>query len=1471
MTSVVPADRVPVIQQKREICGSIRQSRKRKLKELYRVATVLNGIPNFAPGQLDAPTTDDAEAKFLDANDILKGRKLNASTVPPRPKFPTDSFTRHVAVEKKEKVAPQPNHAPSPDAVGQVKTKHPAIPASVNNGQRIASPTSRPSGELAPAKQSPILPASVVRPQQPVQSPRPAQPVPVRDQRPAEARQTERQQIQSPASFSHNAAASAPGQKVLPASHEDLRQDIQPPSPAPEALRPTQTPNARPLQVHPDVKRPSPSVQNENFHNTQGSGQPTPNGPTSNNARAAGNQPLNAAEEPIRPAHTLPSPSFSARMATTPAALEAPKKTDPQIDGSRSEERPVATSSETKLEGTQERVSPTPAQKASASNTSKELEAQLLRDSADAAASGKAHEFQPSLPVSSTAIDSVKEKPVANPTESMIRVAPIATKIAPPALQPNLPQKPSDSTVGASTSSAPGRAALAADKSKSDQAHISFGKGIRQRSVSEVLSGESSKELFTQPQLKSDRTSQVPITPTSQSPRPRARSFTDRSRTREKSRLAGVIFGKQPQKPSDTDKSLVHARAKSASHVPTDDYFTPLFIQGFSSASKWMKPLEQILHHAHKTVSTPDAYLHINESQACKVLKRVYHLQQQDKWSLRQPKRCPEPTRQTSQWDVLLQEMKWMRTDFRQERRWKTTVAQNLVYACAEWIAYPENRRELQVNAVAPEYPPKARWVNGELEFGRDMALLGGDSLDAADNHATPDLISSADTNSPMDAEEEPHDNILDTIAPSAIFTLDDHEVVFGLSSSPHTDRLLEELPLYGAPLKVPDSDIITPKHDPDAHWKREALPLSKFVEGRLELKSNEPPRKRSRYQHAQEDGDDEPLFDQPRPRTQLEPENPDVALFRGDSKAMRDRLHAGHQFRPPSEHTMPFQTFYESRSCSQWTISEDDELRTLVREYSYNWSLISSMLSTKSIFPSGAERRTPWECFERWVMLEGLPHDMSKTQYFKLWQNRIDQAQQVIRQHNANALTQQAQQQQQQQQQAQQQAQQTPQQQAQQNGSAGPVTPIIRKRLSLPVKVERRRNQKHLTMIDAMRKLAKKRETAVTKQQHAATAAQMRKQQEQPQPRAGPIKTPREYSIMRWERDQAMAERLAERMAQHQQQRLEAQRRAALQARAQQGQAAQMLNGQTPQVPQNTQQLGATHPLAGVNRMNAAASQMVVNGQARPRMPMQPAPTSNATMGPVNGGLVPPMQMNGNGQVQMPVVNGQARMTIPTQPDLSLVLQAQRISEQQRQAVQMRQVQQQNHGPQQGSPALPQNSPPASMRAAVANGVNQKNYMNNAQTQALMAQFNAANNPGLSTPPAAGLNMPAGQSSSPRPNASMTPQIHQTFVSQLQNVENQIRQSHPNTPQEVVRQMATQVLQSRHNSLTQSAMNAAAGGQGQAIANGPHQYAQLLRAQQQAQAQAAAAANAQQQAQTQHQRASSGGSATPPVPTMPK
>jgi chromatin modification-related protein VID21 len=1253
------------------------------------------------------------------------------------------------------------------------------------------------------------------------------------------------------------------------------------------------TPNLQPSQSKPTPSsrvEPGPTGsaplnkpgQHEDVHTNNESDQMDVDEPSAHVPREDANTPLAAnSHDAPRPVDALSSPSSTAQTATTPAVLDTSTNTSPDHDGVQYVDRAEEKVEHEKPEGAHPLAVNN--QGAADSNglsgsTSKELEAQLLRDSADAASS-VGGTIEPPRTIPHQHAGKPMPATVSHPPEAKVPSVDSSRQSdkdhsGADATAKQAPKVVLDTTGGAGFPGTDDEAATVQPNASlsqvstfphhTDRARTRVSTGtIRQRPVSEILSGESSNGLAAPQPSESGARSHIPITPTSQSPRPRARSLTEQSRFKEKGRLSTVVFGKQPRKTSDAAKSLTSSRPKSAGLLPTDDYFMPLFVQGFSNGTKWMKPLEQILHHAHKTISTPDSYTQILDNQACKVLRRVYSLQQQDKWSLRQPKRCPEPTRQASHWDVMLKEMKWMRTDFREERKWKTAVARNLAYACADWVAlgdYPDEQRNLQVNAVTPLNPLRPRWEEGDLKWETDVNMTDGSDANGPENHSTPGLISSADTDSPLENDDDLNDAFLDALPPSAIFTLQDDEVVFGLNHSASTDRLLDELPLYGSPLKVPESDLTAPKFDPDAHWRREALPLSKYVEGQIELITDEPPRKRSRYQYAQEDDDDDDaLFDlQLSTTSQLEPENPNAALFRPENKAIRDRLHAGHQFRPPNEHTMPFQTFYESRSPSQWTMSEDDELKALVREYSYNWSLISSMLSTRSMFASAAERRTPWECFERWVMLEGLPHDMQKTQYFKLWQNRIDSAQTVIRLQNQNALTQQAQQQQ------------------QQAGTNGPVTPVARRRLSLPVKVERRRNQKHLTMIDAMRKLAKKREATIQKAQHTAALAASRKAQEQPQPRAGTIKTPKEYSLMRWERDQAMAERLAERVAQHQQQRADAQRRvrtaadgsssnanpqtqAVMQARAQQGQTAQVASVQNPQMPLNPAQMGVTHPLAGVNRANVP-NQMAVNGQARPRMPMQGTPNGNAAQNHIAGTLVPPMQMNGNGQVQMPVVNGQARMTIPTQPDINLVLQAQRISEQQRQAVQMRQAQQQSHPAQQGTPAL-QNSPPA-MRAAMANGVNQKNYINNAQ--AIMASFNAGGGTGMSTPPTSGLNMPAGQSGSPRPNAAMPQQFPQTFVSQLQAIESQIRQTHPNTPQDVVRQMATQLLQNRHNNLAQSAMNAAAGGQGQtAIANGPHQYAQLLRAQQQAQAAAAA--------QAQHQRNASGGSATPPVPTMPK
>lgn len=619
---------------------------------------------------------------------------------------------------------------------------------------------------------------------------------------------------------------------------------------------------------------------------------------------------------------------------------------------------------------------------------------------------------------------------------------------------------------------------------------------MRLKSVSEIV-GESprSATMTERSTAKAPQNQLTPVTSTPQSPPPKPKNTAKRDRS--KAQVSTVLFGKQPKQVDE--KALVSGQKETVQ--PSDDYYTPLFIQNFTGATNWMQPIEKILFHANKTIATPDAYLAIQDHQACKVLRRVYHLQQHDKWSLRQPKRCPEPARPPSQWDVLFQEMKWMRTDFREERKWKMAVAKNIAYACADWFeSTPEERKAMQVAAFIP--PLKTD----------DVTMGDADAADA-ENHPTPDLMTE-DVDSPQILDNLSED-FPETVAPSAIFALQEDDVVFALRQSPASDKLLEELPLYGAPLKIPRFELTGPEYDPDAHWRRPALPLSKYVEGEMKLLSDGPPRKRSRYSYYNEESDDEKesAFDADTlaHNVQLSPRSTEVALFTPESRHIRDRLHAGHQFRPPSEHPMPLQSFYETRSSSQWTVVEDDELRSLVREHSYNWSLISNLLSTRSLFASGAERRTPWECFERWINLEGLPADMQKTQYFKAYNTRIDAAQRIIAQQNQLAA-----------------------QRASQEG--GQVTPI-RRRQSTPLRVERRRNQKHLTLIDAMRKLAKKRETTIQKQQHSATQNAAKKANDTMSQRPG--KTPRDYSIMRWERDQALAEKMAQ-FAQRQ----EAQRR---------------------------------------------------------------------------------------------------------------------------------------------------------------------------------------------------------------------------------------------------------------------------------------------------------------------------------------
>ncbi|KAM4068164.1 myb-like DNA-binding domain-containing protein [Hirsutella rhossiliensis] len=1366
MTEVGYADLSRILQSRRNECSAIVTSRKRKLRELFAVASQVDPLPDDGFANPDAPAATPAEWQFLQASDILQGKALNELNIPSRPRMSLERMKRLVA----ESVSAATGCALL-DAPGSIARK---------DSSEVRGEAQTPDAALA--KNAPVVatageslsPASLATPTPMTQPREPS--LPVTPDRPAEAAPKPAATSKPPTKDAGDAATPRPNGE-------------------PNGVAKGDSATKRHTQVKfPPGTKGSPSEDAaSNAPTSLHSGDASVNGALdveAINAAAKDNGPLSIKlpADPPRVPDAVSTPGSTAPSAATPAVHDASTDTSPERDGPRYSDVVGRKGSAAGNEAGSP-ASVTDVQDQGSIRTSEEI----------------THADMGRLAVT-------KDIPKSTPTLSEPERHSSSSAVRPPSTEvPDSHEETPDAMDLDAHEVKPEvleQAILSPNPQPREQAQNS------ERPVTRVSSGAM--------RLKSVTEILTPVTSTPQSPASRARHSGTARRDRVKNHASTVLFGKQPKRVDD--KALVPGHKET--FQASDDYYTPLFVQNFTGSSKWMQPLERILFQANKTISTPDAHLVIQDHQACRVLRRVYHLQQHDKWSLRQPKRCPEPTRPPSHWDLLLQEMKWMRTDFREERKWKRAVARNLAYACAEWHeASPEERKYLQVEAAIPLKAQVAEQDTPMVDVGE-----GG-----LENQPTPDLVSSGDVESPRNVDDLVED-FVETVAPSAIFALQEGDVVFGLRRTAASDKLLEELPMYGSPLKVPKSDMSSHEFDPDAHWRRLALPLSKYVEGEMKLAANRPPQKRSRYDYENEDDDDDDkngqfVRDQLVHSVKLPPQTGEVALFNPESKHIRDRLHAGHQFRPPSEHTMPTQSFYESRSPSQWTVAEDDELRGLVREYSYNWSLISSMLSTKSSFAAGAERRTPWECFERWINLEGLPADMQKTQYFKAYNSRIEAAQRVIAQQNQLAA-----------------------QQA--SASGGAVTPI-RRRPSIPLRVERRRNQKHLTMLDAMRKLAKKRETAIQKQQHSASQNSANKKTNDAMSQR-PAKTPRDYSLMRWERDQALAEKMAQYA-----QRQEAQRRAAMQARVQ-AQAAQATGAPGAGMPgQNANHPGANPSMNGAARpmssQLAAAAAAVAAGQNRPRMPMQ---------APANG--VAPTQMDGTPQTQVQATQGQHRLAMPNQqPDASLMLRAQRISEQQRAAQQQQQ--------QQGNPGTPggasqHNSPP--LRNGI-NGLSQQTFMNNAQ--AMMASYAAAatNGNSVGATQANGLHMPSA-ATTPSPGQRAHPQLPPAIAVQLSHMETNFRAKNPNLTSEQARQLATEHLTRAMMAQRQNAMNAAAGSPGQAgIASSiagttsPHQYAALLRQQQQQQQQQQgqqppkAQQHQQQRQQVPQQK--------PPAPTPPQ
>ena len=474
-------------------------------------------------------------------------------------------------------------------------------------------------------------------------------------------------------------------------------------------------------------------------------------------------------------------------------------------------------------------------------------------------------------------------------------------------------------------------------------------------------------------------------------------------------------------------------------------------------------PLHDVLEGANKVVSTTDWTVALQEKRFSDAIERIDELKKLGKWSLRQPERARCVPRRKCHRDFLLEEMKWLRTDFREERKWKLATAQKLAHACQQWHLATD-KAALCIAARPIEF------ITREKHHAEDVAMEDAPSDYQPLTPTEARILSSESMPLPMPGMTN---GLCDSHLPRAhaqqvqsppLSTIDDSAHVFQLGS----DEVCAYLPEVGD--GQPTSGVLAslpvyrPLIDREEEWidPYEALPLittSLYATTPVQVR----PAKKARRTLAdldRDDGDGEPVTDV--------------------STSRRRPAHLGLQMRPP----LPPHNF-EARQKATWTAELDEHLLAMLSEYGYNWDLIAQALTPANVLYSTSERKTAWDCFERWIQTDPRANDVVFTgAHARLVQTRVDD---MVRAPRAD------------------------------RNAPRRVYPMPRSHQFYSPKA------RHFTMLDAMRKVQRKRENNQNNNNKPNVVPKKATQQDQN--KAAPtVPTPAQLAHLKYERDQQIA-----------------------------------------------------------------------------------------------------------------------------------------------------------------------------------------------------------------------------------------------------------------------------------------------------------------------------------------------------------
>ncbi|CAA18643.2 NuA4 histone acetyltransferase complex scaffold subunit Vid21/Eaf1 [Schizosaccharomyces pombe] len=371
-----------------------------------------------------------------------------------------------------------------------------------------------------------------------------------------------------------------------------------------------------------------------------------------------------------------------------------------------------------------------------------------------------------------------------------------------------------------------------------------------------------------------------------------------------------------------------------------------------------MSPLHLRLKNAHKYVLS-DNWSHAYREEI--VRQSLHHLtvaKEKGIWSFRQPKRQNEMPRLKTHRDYVLDEMQWMSIDFSQERKWKIILAHRM----ANWVMdYHQASDKCTVCTPASLSKNKKPYMQ-ENEHQKD-------SHEETFNEQIVSHFNLNDNNNNK-VLSIPRDSLQFY---NAVFSDD----IFVTTNSEQIQNCVLNVPMYGPPTE-------NNEYCEEISEKYPITPVSRFAYAKTKLKSTCAKASRKRLFNQLELSPPESFMEK---KARSDENQLDGNKIKDDNQKLSSV--GTFSVRPPYPPSSK-----DIRPEAPWLPEEDELLLLLLRRYSFNWEFVASRLTPPGLYIPLAEKRTAWDCFERWIQVDPRAANVQLTgSHARLAQQKLDES----------------------------------------------------------------------------------------------------------------------------------------------------------------------------------------------------------------------------------------------------------------------------------------------------------------------------------------------------------------------------------------------------------------------------------------------------------------------------------------------